>query len=97
MELSKDTIKHIAQLAKLELSETELDKYGSQLSGVLGYIDQLSEVDVDGVEPTAQVTGLVNVFREDRAEDWPRQEIDACLALAPDIDGRQYKVRRVLE
>ena len=62
MKLSKQDIKHIANLARLELSEKELDKYGKQLSDVLGYIDQLQEVDTKGVEPTAQVTGLTNVF-----------------------------------
>ena len=63
MQLSKEEIQHIAKLARLELTDKELEKYGGQLSAVLNYIDQLKEVDVKGVEPTAQVTGLENVLR----------------------------------
>jgi aspartyl-tRNA(Asn)/glutamyl-tRNA(Gln) amidotransferase subunit C len=57
MKLDKKQIKHIANLSKLKLSDKELEKYGSQLSDVLGYIDQLKEVDVSDTVPTAQVTG----------------------------------------
>ena len=63
MSLSKEQIEHIAKLARLELTEEELDKYGGQLSDILNYIDQLKEVDVAGVLPTAQVTGMENIFR----------------------------------
>lgn len=97
MQLSKEQIEHIAKLARLELTTEELEKYGQQLSAVLGYIDQLQEIDVTGVEPTAQVTGLVNVLREDIAKPWDEEEIKSALALAPELDGRSIKVKRVLE
>ena len=74
MQLSKEEIKYIANLARLELTEEELEKYGGQLSAVLDYIDQLKEVDTAGVEPTAQVTGMKNIFREDKAEEWSEDE-----------------------
>lgn len=97
MKLSAEEIKHIANLARLELSEAELEKYGSQLSAVLEYIDQLAEVDVNGVEPTAQVTGLTNVWREDEARDWDEAEREAALKEAPELEEHQIKVKRVLE
>ena len=97
MKLSNKDIKHIANLARLELSDKELDKYGSQLSAILGYIDQLQEVDTTGVEPTAQVTGLTNVFAKDEIETWDKTEQQAALGQAPEIENNQVKVKRVLE
>ncbi|OGF24399.1 hypothetical protein A3H09_01300 [Candidatus Falkowbacteria bacterium RIFCSPLOWO2_12_FULL_45_13] len=97
MQLSKQEIQHIAKLARLDLSEPELEKYGGQLSAVLDYIDQLKEVDVKGVEPTAQVTGLENVLREDEVKNWDKEEIELALKDAPARGGRFIKVKRVLE
>ena len=97
MQLSKQEIQHIAKLARLDLSEPELEKYGGQLSAVLNYIDQLKEVEVKGVEPTAQVTGLENVLREDVIRCWDEKEIEEALADAPEREGRFIKVKRVIE
>jgi len=97
MVLSKHEIQHIAKLARLDLTEAELKKYGGQLSAVLDYIDQLKEVDVKGVEPTAQITGLENVLREDRVENWDEKEVEAALADAPEREDRFIKVKRVIE
>lgn len=96
MKLTDDEIKHVANLARLELSEEEVLKYGSQLSDVLSYIDQLREVDVDGVEPTAQVTGLLNVLREDEVNEWSNDEVVNALDEAPLLENGQVKVKRVL-
>lgn len=65
MLLSPQEVKKIAQLANLTLTEKEVGKFSNQLSDVLTYIDKLNELDTKNVEPTAQVTGLENVFRED--------------------------------
>jgi len=97
MKLSKQQIEHIAQLARLDLSKDELKKYGDQLSSVLNYIDQLKEVDVKGVEPTAQVTGLGNIFRHDKVKDWPIEENEIALKNAPELENGQLKVKRVIE
>jgi len=97
MQLSKQEIQHIAKLARLELTDAELEKYGGQLSAVLSYIDQLKEVNVKGVEPTAQVTGLENVLREDKVENWNSDEIEEALKDAPEREGRFIKVKRVIE
>jgi len=67
--LSIAEVEHIAKLAKLELSQEEKEKYCEQLSSVLEYVDQLSEVDTEGVEPTSNVTGLSSVMREDKIEE----------------------------
>lgn len=97
MQLTQEEIKQVANLARLELTEAELAQYGDQLSSVLNYIDQLAEVDVEGVEPTAQVTGLENVWREDVVFDCPEDEREAALKEAPELEGHQIKVKRVLE
>ena len=97
MKLTKNEIKHIAELARLELTEDELKKYGSQLSGVLNYIDQLKEVDTKDIEPTAQVTGMTNILREDEVKDWNKKEIEEALKDAPEREGRFLKVKRVIE
>lgn len=63
----KIDVKHIAKLANLNVSEKDAPLYEKQLSEVLNYIDRLNEVDVTGVEPTGQVTGLENISRTDEA------------------------------
>ncbi|MFA6394304.1 MAG: Asp-tRNA(Asn)/Glu-tRNA(Gln) amidotransferase subunit GatC [Patescibacteria group bacterium] len=97
MQLTKKEIEHIAKLARLDLTDAELEKYGGQLSGILGYIDMLKEVDTAGVEPTAQVTGLLNVLRDDGVMEWDESEREAALKDAPDREGRFIKVKRVFE
>lgn len=73
-----------------------METYGGQLSAIFGYIDQLKEVDTTTVEPTAQVTGLKNVMRDDEARNWDEAEKQAALAQAPELENEQVKVRRVL-
>ena len=96
MKLTKKEIEHIAKLARLELSEKELKKYGSQLSDVLSYIDQLREVDTTNIKPTAQVTGLENALRNDEVDDWSDDEREIALNQAPELEDGQVKVKRVL-
>ena len=96
MKLLKKDIQRIANLARLELTDKELKTYGDQLSDVLNYIDQLKEVDTEGVEPTAQVTGLKDVFRNDEIKEWNKAEREAALNQAPKIENRQIKVKRIL-
>ena len=63
--LTKDQVLHIAKLARLTLTSDEVNKMTKELSSILTYVDMLSEVPTEGVEPTAQVTGLVNSLRDD--------------------------------
>lgn len=95
--LKKEDVKHIANLARLELSEEEIEKITPQLSDIIGYIEQLSEVDTDGVLPTAQVTGQSNIFRSDEAINWPEDEKALALKQSPEgLEGGQIKVKKVL-
>jgi aspartyl-tRNA(Asn)/glutamyl-tRNA(Gln) amidotransferase subunit C len=63
--LTPDQVRHIAKLARLRLSDAEVEKFATEMTSILKYIDMLKEVDTNGVEPTAQVTGLHNAFRDD--------------------------------
>jgi aspartyl-tRNA(Asn)/glutamyl-tRNA(Gln) amidotransferase subunit C len=63
--LTKDDVLHVAKLAKLDLTENEINKFLPQLSSIVDHIGELSKVDTSGVEPTSQTTGLENVFRGD--------------------------------
>lgn len=65
MALSHDQVRHIAKLARLQVSDEEVAKFATQLTSILGYVDMLKEVDTKNVPATAQVTGLHNALRED--------------------------------
>lgn len=65
MALTKDEVKHVAKLARLTLTDAEVEKFTGQLEGIFQHLDKLSEVDTEGVEETAQVNGLLNIMRED--------------------------------
>lgn len=97
MALTKEEVQHIAQLARLDLTEAEVERYQSELSRILEYIGQLSEVNTDGVEPTAQVTGLTNHFREDVARTTDAETRQRLLDAAPERDGDYFKVKAVFE
>lgn len=93
--ISRDDVIHLAQLSNLQLSDDEIVSLQTDLANILGYVEQLSELDTDGVEPTYQVTDLQNVFREDVVnKSGPTRE--ALLALAPDQKDNQIKVPKVL-
>lgn len=81
--LSDDDVRHIAKLARLKVSDAEVKKFAKELSSILQYIEMLSELDTEKVEPTAQVTGLTNVFREDvvRPSEATTEELLGCSPL----------------
>lgn len=94
MSISKDQVQHIAQLARLKLTDSEVDKFSIQLSAIFEYVDLLNEVDTEGVEPTSQVTGLENVTREDEITQFCDPE--ALLSCSPlPIEKNQIKVKSV--
>lgn len=64
--LDEKAVEHVAKLAKLSLPKEDIKKYKEQLSEVISYVEELSEVDTEGVDPTSQTTGLENVTREDK-------------------------------
>ena len=95
MALSKEQVLKVASLARIELSEAEVEKFQNQLSSILEYVEQLQNVNTDGVELTAQVTGLENVFRQDEVRDCPEDERKAALDQAPEKVGNLIKVKPV--
>ncbi len=97
MSLTRAQVEHIAELAKLKLSDAEIDKMTQQLSAILDYAARLNELDTDAIPPTASVVPLQNVMREDRvAPSMPRADV---LANAPDKDERAefLRVRAILK
>ena len=95
MKLSRDEVLHIARLARLGLTENELDKFREQLSNILENFEILQQVDTTNVPPTAQAIPLQNVFREDEvAASLPQNEV---LANAPRREGDFFRVLAVLE
>ncbi len=92
--LSREEVIKIALLARIELSEAEVEKFQKELSTVLDYVDALKQVDTEGVEEVSQVTGLVNVQREDKVEGTHcREEI---LSQVPEVKDGYYKVKAIL-
>ena len=94
-QISRDDVLHLAQLSSLQLSDDEIDSLQVDIGNILAYIEQLSELNTDGVEPTYQVTGLSNVWRDDVVEEEAVSR-DQLLALAPEQLAGAVKVPRVL-
>lgn len=94
MELTKDAVRSIAELAKLDLSEDEINLYAGQLTEVFNYFQRLQELDTSHIEPTASVLPLKNVWRPDVSGEplLPEQVV----ANAPDADENQFRVSAVL-
>jgi len=97
MELTKKEVEHVAHLARMRISEKENELFSKQLSSILEYVKQLQEVDVSGVAETSQVAGLVNVMREDVAEECPKEIRDRIMHNAPDEEDDLFKTRSVFE
>ena len=94
MSISRQDVEKVALLARLQLTEAELGTMTEQLAQIVGYVDQLAEVDTEGVEPMAHAIELHNVFRGDSVTpSLPREE---ALANAPHHDERGYLVPAVL-
>jgi aspartyl-tRNA(Asn)/glutamyl-tRNA(Gln) amidotransferase subunit C len=93
--ISRDDVQHLAQLSSLQLTDEELGSLQTDIGNILGYIEQLSELDTTGVEPTYQVTGLENVWRDDSVikSSVTREQL---LALSTESASHQVKVPKVL-
>lgn len=95
MRLSREEVEHIAELAKLGLTEEEVERFSQQLSAILEYAQRLQELDTEAIPPTAQVITLQNVMRPDEVRpSFPREDI---LANAPAAEKGCFKVHAVLE
>lgn len=95
MKLTREQVKHVADLAKLGLSEDEIELYREQLSSILDYAAVLQRLDTDGIPPMATVLPLRNVMRDDEpAPSLPRED---ALANAPSVADGHFRVKAILE
>lgn len=93
--LSRDDVLKLADLSRLKLSDEEIEQLRGELSEILDYVNLLEKVDVSGLEPTYQVSGLKNVYRSDESKDYGYKTED-LLKNVPAIQDNQFKVKRVL-
>ncbi|MDR3567271.1 MAG: Asp-tRNA(Asn)/Glu-tRNA(Gln) amidotransferase subunit GatC [Syntrophobacteraceae bacterium] len=92
--ITRDEVRHVALLARLELSDAEEELMTGQMNGILEYVDKLNELDTKEVEPMTHAIELRNVFRPDRVV--PSLDRNDALANAPGTDGVNFVVPRVL-
>jgi aspartyl-tRNA(Asn)/glutamyl-tRNA(Gln) amidotransferase subunit C len=95
-QLTREDVLKLANLSRLELSEEEVVSLQAELNQILDYVDQLKTVDTDSLEPTNQVTGLVNVAREDKVIDYGYPPSD-LLKNVPEVHQNQIQVKRMVE
>jgi aspartyl-tRNA(Asn)/glutamyl-tRNA(Gln) amidotransferase subunit C len=88
--LDRAQVLHVARLARLELSEEEVERFSAELSKVVDYIEKIEELDLEGVPPTSHVVDVTNALRPDTPRpSWPR---DVVLGAAPDATDDGYRV-----
>jgi aspartyl-tRNA(Asn)/glutamyl-tRNA(Gln) amidotransferase subunit C len=90
--LTKKDIEHIAKLANLPLTPTEVDKFQKQLSDVVGYVSALEEVDTKDIEPTSQTTGLENVYRTDEVRQENVLSVDEAISGTDETHNNYFKI-----
>ncbi len=93
--LTRDDVLKLARLSRLRLTDEEVVQFTEEFNDILGYIEQLDQVNTDGLMPTSQVTGLKNVTRPDVEREYQAQP-SALLANAPATQDGMFKVKRVL-
>ena len=94
MKITLDEVQHVAQLARLSLSEEQMKRLMNDMNDILSYMDMLNEVDTSGLEPTSHVMDIKNVFRED--ETRPSLSHEKSLKNAPEQNRDSFVVPRVL-
>ena len=93
--ITKEEVKHIAKLARLGLTEREIEKFQKELSKILDYIEKLKEVDISGIEPTTHSILVENVMRKDESRK-SKVESGKLLELAPETKNGYLKVKSIL-
>jgi aspartyl-tRNA(Asn)/glutamyl-tRNA(Gln) amidotransferase subunit C len=92
--ITKEQVKHVADLARLTITDEEVEKMTEDLQSIINHAEQLNELDTTNVEPTTHVLDLVNVFRKDEPKEWITQE--EALKNAPDHKDGQIRVPSIL-
>ena len=90
MEIGREEVLHVARLARLALTDEEVERFRGQLSAILEAVGKVAELDLSDVEPTAHPLDLVNVWGED--EPRPSLPVDEALANAPESEGNFFRV-----
>lgn len=94
MSITREEVRHVAHLARLDLAEDVLDKMAEQLDGILGYMETLNRIDTEGITPTAHAVTLQTPMREDERRPHLRRE--EALANAPEQDEENFLVPKVI-
>jgi aspartyl-tRNA(Asn)/glutamyl-tRNA(Gln) amidotransferase subunit C len=92
--ISLDQVRHVAKLARLDLTDAQVRKYARQLESILDYVAKIGQIDMTGIEPMAHVLPLQNVLREDVVE--PSLSVEDVLKNAPETDGPFFKVPKII-
>jgi len=93
--ISKEEVKHIAKLARLGLTEPEIEKFQKELSSILDYIEKLKEVDIKNVEPTSHALKIENVFREDTVLKSDIEKVKKLIKAFPEREKTFLKVKSI--
>ena len=93
--IDAEHVRKVAKLARLALTEAEIEEFTGQLGAILQYVEKMNELDTTGVEPLAHCLPISNVFREDRVK--PSLGTDVTLANAPQRDGSFFSVPKILD
>lgn len=94
-DLTREDVLKLARLARLALSDDEVEQFRGELAEILKYVEQLNDVDVEGLAPTSQVTGLTDVTRPDEVKDYGYAPAD-LLKNVPATEDNQLKVKRMI-
>lgn len=94
MKITREQVEHVAMLARLELTETEIAEYTQQLDSILAYAEILERLDTSAIEPTAHVMEITNVMREDIVQ--PSMSQEEVLKNAPDAEDGFFKVPKIV-
>lgn len=93
--IDAEQVRKVAKLARLDLTEVEVEEFTGQLSAILGYVEKMNELDTEGVEPLAHCLAISNCFRDDVVTESLGTEV--TLANAPEKDGEFFKVPKILD
>ena len=95
MSIDRETVKYIAQLARIDLDEREIECYSSQLKKILNYIEKINELDLDDITASSSIHKDVNVYRKDQAVKF--ENINGLLKIVPCLEGSLIKIPKVIE
>ena len=92
--ISSDVVKKVAQLARLELNESEINQHAGQLEKILDYINQLEKINTENIQCTTRAIEVINVLRKDEKKDYENSE--ELLDLAPSRENKFFKVPKII-